>query len=297
MYFYTAYGLHIGSEIAFPELTPLALAGVPDVLIRFGQITHLPAEIKADHQYIAATGQEITLVWDDIGAFQVRGGREIVADPRPGLPESVLRLFILGTTWAMLLHQRGETAVLHASVVSVGGRAVVFVGDKGAGKSTTATTFHARGHPLLADDIVAVDLRGREPQVWPGFPFVRLWPDSVMSLGQEPDDLPRLRPELDKRGLRLAAVTMAPVPLQGIFVLGYGPFSVTRLSGREALWAVMPHWYGARFGEGVVQALGLSNYFQQCAALVKQVSVWRWERPSDLSTIHEVAARLESYII
>jgi hypothetical protein len=45
---------------------------------------------------------------------------------------------------------------LHAASVSVGGRAVVLVGRKCAGKSTTALALAARGHRLLGDEIAAI---------------------------------------------------------------------------------------------------------------------------------------------
>ena len=53
----------------------------------------------------------------------------------------------------------------HAASVSVGGKALVLVGGKCAGKSTTAMTLAARGHRLLGDEIAAV--RVAEAEVVP----------------------------------------------------------------------------------------------------------------------------------
>jgi len=38
----------------------------------------------------------------------------------------------------------------------VNGNAVVFLGNKGYGKSTMAATLYARGHSFLADDLVLI---------------------------------------------------------------------------------------------------------------------------------------------
>lgn len=55
-----------------------------------------------------------------------------------------------------------RTLFLHAASVSVGGKAVVLVGSKCAGKSTTALTLAARGHRLLGDEIAAIRVASSE---------------------------------------------------------------------------------------------------------------------------------------
>jgi HPr serine kinase-like protein len=58
--------------------------------------------------------------------------------------------------------------VVHASAVAVGGRALAITGPSGAGKSTLAAALLARGAPLVADDVVALDLDAAAPRVHPG---------------------------------------------------------------------------------------------------------------------------------
>ena len=98
----------------------------------------------------------------------------------------LLRLYLLGPALALLLHQRGFL-VLHASAVSLDGGVVAFLGHSGHGKSTTAATLHARGAAIVADDVVAVDLGAPGgPAALPGFPLLKLWPDAVTALGENP---------------------------------------------------------------------------------------------------------------
>ncbi|TGV75989.1 serine kinase, partial [Mesorhizobium sp. M2D.F.Ca.ET.145.01.1.1] len=87
---------------------------------------------------------------------------------------------------ARLLHQRG-LLVLHASAIAVTGRGAIFMGDKGAGKSTTASALIRAGHDLLTDDVVALDLANpNQPMIVPGFPQIKLAADAAaaISLGQ-----------------------------------------------------------------------------------------------------------------
>jgi hypothetical protein len=302
MYIYRTFGLVIQTELALPELLQVEEPyefgeREDDVIIRPGKINDLPKEVEGASRYICPTPEGIYLGWHDVGVFFISGGNNIIVDPVAGVDESLLRLFILGTTLAMLLHQRGELAVLHASVVAVANQAVAFVGAKEAGKSTMAAALHARGHQLLSDDILAVDLRRDKPLALPGFPQLKLWPDALVSLGYDVGVLPRLRPELEKRGQRHSVgFTDAPVPLKGICTLDFGPGpTVVSLQSWEALTALMPHWYGARFGTKLLRALGLSTHFLQCAELVKKVPVWCLKRPNDLATLPEVVRLVETW--
>jgi ABC-type glutathione transport system ATPase component len=76
-----------------------------------------------------------------VGAFLVRGGREIMIDAVPGVDARTLRLSLLGPALALVLHQRGRF-VLHASTVAVAGSAIAFLGEKGWGKSTIAAALY-----------------------------------------------------------------------------------------------------------------------------------------------------------
>lgn len=301
MSFYVAYGLKIHSALPLPELIASEAAsteGEADVIIRLGRIEAVPFETNGAARYIHATAEEVYLFWQGIGLFLVRGGREIVVDPAPDVEERVLRLFVLGTTLAMLLHQRGELVVLHASAVGISGQAVAFVGVKHAGKSTMAAILHKQGHDLVADDILAIDPSRSGPMALPGFPHLKLWPDSVNSLGHVPDTLPQLHPKLEKRGYRIAnGFSSVAMPLRCIYVLGQGQKpEIEALRPREAWTELMPHWYGARFGTELIRALGPPTHFLQCVDLANKIAVCRLRRPPSLSALPDVVPLVEAHL-
>lgn len=131
--------------------------------------------------------------------------------------------FLLGPVLGLLLRLRGVTC-LHASAVAFDDRAVAFVGDEGAGKSTTAAAFARRGHPVISDDIVAILEREGAFYVLPAYPYLSLWPDSVKMLYGPDKALPAFSANWDKRVLSLAEHHLRfeekSLPLGAIFILG-----------------------------------------------------------------------------
>jgi hypothetical protein len=137
--------------------------------------------------------------------------------------------YVLGPVLGFVLRLRGMTC-LHASAVAVGEQAVAFLGPAGAGKSTTAAAFASHGHPVLSDDITVLHEDQGAIIVQPGYPHLRLWPDSVSALFGSPEALPRLTPDdginswWDKRYLDLCEqgypFQAQPLPLAAIYLLG-----------------------------------------------------------------------------
>lgn len=110
--------------------------------------------------------------------------------------------YLVGPVMGFVLRRRGITA-LHASAVSVNGRAVALCGPAGAGKSTTAAALALRGVPVLCEDVSALHEASGEFSVLSGYPRVCLWPNSVEMLVGTSDALPRLTPGWEKRYLSL----------------------------------------------------------------------------------------------
>jgi hypothetical protein len=294
---YIAYGLGIRSEIALPELTAAEIA--PDVVLRCESLGWKVATEPDPEDWVWLSRSRARLFWPGAGQVEVRDGKEIVIDVAPGAEERVLRLFILGPVFSILLQQRG-LLVLHASAVSVGGGAVAFLGGSGWGKSTTAASLHALGHSLVADDNVAISLHNPtsdgeahsdniDAVVLPAFPQIKLWPDSALALRDSIDDLPRLHPEMDKRAWRAASNFLSsPLPLRRIYVL-HGSFDdsalaatpaasepgIQQLRPREACIELVKHTYctplvGGPGGNGMA-----TSHFAQCADLAQKVAVCR----------------------
>ena len=289
MFTYFAYGLIIKSDLPLPELVTGSNESSSNLYIRLGEIIWTPRkDIEKPHE---ATRGEMLFYYKGAGTFRVRGGVEIVVDPEPGAILSVLRVCLLGPVLAAALHQRG-LMVLHASAISIGESAVAFLGGKGWGKSTLAAYLQGK-HSLVADDIVAIDLSdGETIRVLPGYPHIKLWPNTIEYLGLDQQTMPKLQPELDKRGHRLSGeFPVDPIKLGQIYVLDMGDkVEIEGLDLQIAFMELIRHSYLVRY----LDVTGATNtYFNFCSKIVKTIPVFSLTRPASLNLLPEIAELLK----
>jgi hypothetical protein len=83
--------------------------------------------------------------------------------------------------------------------------------------------------------------------------------------------------------------------LRRIYLLAEGPGPViTPLRPHEALIELMPHWYGFRFGDRLLQVGDAAvRHFRQCAALANSIRVHRLTRPRQLGALGDVVRLVE----
>jgi len=301
-YSYTAYGLNIETALRLPELGTAeeedsTRRDTVKLVVRFGEVKDAPAQEPNATRHFYATPEGICLFWRGVGAFLVHSGCEITIDPAPGVEARVLRNLFLGPALGVALFQRG-LLVFHASVVSFSSGAVAFLALKGYGKSTMAAALHVRGQEILADDIMALDTGGGRMMVRPGVPRLKLWPDALQAIGDNPESHALLLPDYDKRARRVSnGFGQSPVPLRCVYVLGVGPqIDFARLRPKDALLYVLPHWYGALFDGDLLKIFGLGNHFRQCTYLVQNVPVFLLKRPASLMALPDVAQAVEKHL-
>lgn len=95
-------------------------------------------------------------------------------------------------------------ALLHGSAISIDGRTLVVLGDRGAGKSTLCAYAHSQGDNIVADDLVLTD----GAKVFAGPRLLALKPDDG-----------RAEPMY-----RLARPVNATSPLAGLMLLAWGAY-------------------------------------------------------------------------
>ena len=199
--------MKVASEIALPELLTSALKSPPDLVIEQGKTPDHLVNCKNKGVTYEIAPHEFLQNLDGIASYHVSAGNRIVVEPKPGANESDVRLFLLGTCLGAILHQRKILAI-HASAIEHEGKAVLFTGISGAGKSTTANAFRLQGFKMLTDDVCPVDFRNDRPYALPGYPQSKLWEDTLERLDIDFEELEKIRIQVQKRRL----------PIKGDFV-------------------------------------------------------------------------------
>ena len=293
---YRAFNLSFASSLPLPELSPSA-AQAADVLVREGRVPRrLPAEdvqqegwFFEGHLYYQIGAGKVLLEVVEAGRYLIQGGASITIQRRAGVSDDQVRFYLLGSCLGFLLLSRGLFA-LHGSAVTDGQRCWLFIGESGAGKSTTAAAFLQRGYRLLADDVslVGFDEAGRA-LVYPAFPQIKLWEDSAQALAVEDSALKLILPDWEKYKMSVAQHFAAePMPLAAIFQLWPvegGKAALRRLEGMEKFRALSSNIYrGAAIADFGLQP----QHFAFCSRLLQQFPVYQLERPSGGFQIQEL---------
>lgn len=285
---YSVFGLRLRSALPLPGLRPAPPAdtagGGADVVVRRGAV-EAPGPVGA-YGISGWPGDDAdTVAWRRDTRLRITAS-DITVDTAD---DAFARQCVLGPGLGVLLHRRGRL-VLHGSAVDVGGRAVVLVGDKGAGKSTTAAALVARGHRLLTDDLVALDETAGGAAVLPGPTQMKLWDASASALGVETEPF---MDGVDKGVWHGAAPAERAAPLALVCSLGWGErVALDPLAGGAAFGDVFGHVYAPRF----LGAQAGAPLVGRVARLVRDVRAGRLVRPRDLDGVGALAEAVEAAV-
>jgi len=149
-----------------------------------------------------------------VGDFEIRGSDSIALKPQPEATSESIALYFTGLILGFQLRQK-KLITFHGSAVVTPKGALIFTGDQGAGKSTTAAAFSQKGFPMLCDDVVPVT---QGPWVHPGIPRPKLLPDAFEKLIGDPNLAGHLWDGVDKFQVDLPSQS-DPQKLRGVLLL------------------------------------------------------------------------------
>ncbi len=296
MHFYRVSGLSVASEIALPGLIAGAPGLAPQVTIRRGRVPENLPGARGNGPTWQIAGKSFLLRVPDIARFLLNDGHEIVVEPETPAREADVPIFILGTVFGILLHQR-EQIVLHASAVRVSGRAVLFCGASGAGKSTLAAALAQRGYPLVTDDVCTLTIEGAgTPLVHPDGRQLKLWAQAInrLDLAQQRGD--RVRDCLEKYYVDPADAFTEPLPLAAVYALREArpPYKagIERPNVVDAALLLRRNAYRPLLVRRMNQK---ANYFHAATVIANVAGIFHLTRALDFAKLADVIAMLETH--
>lgn len=306
------YGLVVDSAVPLHQDRHVP-AGTPvDVTVRWGaemdpQTQHevLPGTVllevrwgrAAEYLFVRHDDGRYTLRFMTICDFVVSPDlARVTVHPVRGADRGIAEVLTTGAMLAFQLYARGH-AVLHASAVAVGDRAIAFVGPSGQGKSTMATLLCSQGAGLITDDVLHVEDPG-------GLPLARLGA-TELRLRKGADTLAALfttggpdqrRSADDRQVLTLSADVPDRLPLAAIVVprpdRRRRRIALTRRPPREALFDLLGYPRLLGWQDPTV----LAEQFTHLGALVDRVPVFEaaipWGPPFDPAVPRDLLAAL-----
>jgi hypothetical protein len=291
LHFYDLFGLRVGSEIELPELFASEPGEAADVRIRRGAIPNRGEEKTG----INVREGGALLCIPNVGRYWMADGAEIVVEADPAGSERNVRLYLLGSAFAAILHQRGLLP-LHANAVEVDGRAIAFMGHPGAGKSTLAAWFHDRGFRILSDDVCVVtfDEAGRA-LAHPGIPRLRLWREALEATGRTAEAYELSFDDMDKYNVPTAAHVDQAIPLSHVYLLEKADGEVggiDPLTGSAAVEALVANTYRGAY---LPLMKATQGHLFQCARLANRISIFRAGRAWGFAALDSEARMLEAH--
>lgn len=296
-FYYRMACLSVCSQLPLPELNEQLESAASkhepsDIEVVLGNVPVNLSQPLYKTPFYQLDRDNLLLQLPGIAGYLVENGQKVTIQPAKEASERDIRLFLLGSVFGTLCHQRGLFA-LHASAIEFNGRAYAFAGSSGAGKSTLAAALQKQGHRLLGDDICVIAQSGKQFLLYPDMPRLKLWGNSLEYLGlsDRQQQLTRVRQGVSKYYLPQDKHKAEPIPLKSIYILGEASDTpnIEQLFSLDAIGALTQNVYRTE----LLEQMGRGNeLFEGSSKIATDVPVFRFHRPWGLSDIKSHSAFL-----
>lgn len=259
---------------AHPSLALLA----QETAYREGEVpSELPGALKHVPTFTMARDAFLLRLPSGLKFHYQQGHGVTVAKP-DHVADAEVSLFLNGSVYGAIAWINGLVP-LHASAVVHDGNVHAFTGQSGAGKSTLAAALGAKGFPLLADDVLVLDLSDPAAiMCLPGHKQLKLWKDATAMLELAAGE--QVRADLDKYYIAPPGGHLTePFPLAQLCFLENRTkdgCSITPVSGTQRFTLGRTAFYRPLFCSALVDNKDL---FAILSRLALQSRMVRFDRP------------------
>jgi hypothetical protein len=302
VYRYAAYGVSIRSDAPLPlALPPLAASGLFEIQVQ-NKNGPIDPSIQGENGFEQnpSTAFDVASLPDGSNYMRMRGVGEISVSPdgrslachryAESASES-FNVYLLTQALSFALVKCGLEP-LHATAVAIDGKAAVFLGDCGLGKSTLAAAFLQAGCRLLTDDLLVLYKTHAALLAYPGSPRIKLFPRMARKfLGEAVTGVP-MNPYTHKLIVPLKEwqVCAHVLPVGAVYALAPASdvrgaeFHLATLNRRQAFLTLL----ASTFNRTILDTTRLQRQFETTQALANTLSVKRLSYPRSLGSLPAV---------
>ena len=296
---YYVYGLNIKSEIEIEEFVKLDDINDEDVVsISYGKMSdEIKEEIKQGKR-ITLSDNKIWFHINDIATYCVTDGNKIEVELCDNADMKLMKIYVMCSCLGFIMIQKKMVAI-HGGVIEMDDKAVIFTGDRGAGKSTLTTALRERGYKFISDDVAGIKI-DKVPYVMPGFPYQKLCESAMDKFGYDKErytsfmsdkEVKYVVPALDEfvyEGRELVTIVKLTVG-------DVEEVTIEELRGSEKLNNIIENIYRGEY----IKHLGKMDpiYFKQCIDIAKNIRFFKITRPANKFTVDNQIQLIERKIM
>ncbi len=227
-----------------------------------------------------------------VGWFYASGGNYISLVPSPKATKASIELYLNGSTYGAILHQR-KIMPIHGSCFISNNMGVMLCGESGAGKSSLTASFCHNGSTFLTDDVTPIQFSEELPFILPLSDRIKLWDDSLNQLNLKKNNLTQISQDYQKFYVAFDSNIAEPYPLNLIFIIEKhenDEVKFQELEGIECFTALRNEIYRWEYLEGMRESE--TSYLQHLIHMSTNITVIKVFRPKniEIERLHTILA-------
>ena len=296
---YCVYGLNIKSEIEIDEFEKISNIFNDDlVVIKYSKMDQEIKKSILEDRKIQLYQNKIWFHIDNIATYCITNGNKIEVELCDNADMKLMKIYVMCSCLGFIMLQRKMVAI-HGGVIEMDNKAVIFTGDRGAGKSTLTTALRERGYKFISDDVAGIKI-DNVPYVMPGFPYQKLCESAMNNFGYDKESFISFMSDKEVKYIVPAKdeFVYEPKELTAIVKLTVGDVdevTIEELRGCEKLNNIIQNIYRGEY----IKHLGKmdSVYFKQCIDIAKNIRFFKVTRPANQFTVDTQINLIEREII
>lgn len=296
---YYVYGLNIKSEVKIEEFENLPLISEKDIVrITYSQMDdYIKSRIERG-KTIELLKNKIWFHIDNIATYCITNGNNIEIEVCENADMQLMKVYVMCSCLGFIMLQRDMLAI-HGGVIEMDNKAVIFTGDRGAGKSTLTTALREKGYKFISDDVASIKI-DKVPFVMPGFPYQKLCESAMNNFGYDKEDYTSFMSDKEVKYIVPAKdqFVYEEKELTSMVKLTVGDVdevTIEELTGSEKLNNIIENIYRGEY----LKYLGGMNpqYFKKCIDIAKNIRFFKITRPANKFTVDEQIELIERELI